>query len=83
MGVFALSVDNMNPFSVIAARGPGSSLLVTALPFSEAAVDFLNTSQLSLDPRSFTAARRSWDFIEAKFVDRTHGDWIESVTRAG
>src|SRR5712692_6367235 len=41
------------------------------------------TRQLSQDPRYFTAAWCGNDFIEAKFVDRTHGDWIESVTRAG
>ena len=83
MGICALSADNIDPFPVIVPRGPGSSLLVSALPFSEAAEGFLNTSQLSQDPRYFTAARRGSDFIEAKFVDRTHGDWIESVTRTG
>jgi cellobiose epimerase len=46
-------------------------------------VGFLNAYQLSGDPRFFEASRRSWDFIEAKFVDRVHGDWIESVARDG
>ena len=50
---------------------------------AEAVVGFLNAYQLSADARYFAAARRSWDFIEAKFVDREHGDWIESVTREG
>ena len=52
-------------------------------PQAEAAVGFLNAFQLSQDPRYFAAARRSWNFIEAKFVDHKYGDWIESVTRAG
>lgn len=52
-------------------------------PQAEAAVGFLNAYQLSRDPRYFTAAQRSWDFIEARFVDRNYGDWIESVNRAG
>ncbi len=52
-------------------------------PQAEAAVGFLDAYQLSLEPRYFAAAKHSWDFIEAKFVDRVHGDWIESVTREG
>jgi mannobiose 2-epimerase len=52
-------------------------------PQAEAAIGFLNAYQLSGDPRYFEASRRSWDYIEAKFVDRVHGDWIEEVTRDG
>ena len=52
-------------------------------PQAEAAVGFLNAYQLSGDPVFFKAAQHSWDFIEAKFVDRVHGDWIESVKRDG
>jgi mannobiose 2-epimerase len=52
-------------------------------PQAEAAVGFLNAYQLSGDPRYFVAACHSWDFIDAKFVDRAHGDWIESVSRDG
>jgi cellobiose epimerase len=52
-------------------------------PQAEAAVGFLNAYELSGDPRFFEASRHSWDFIEARFVDRVHGDWIESVARDG
>ncbi len=52
-------------------------------PQAEAAVGFLNAYQLSRDPRYFAASRHSWDFIEAKFVDRVNGDWIESTDRSG
>jgi len=52
-------------------------------PQAEAAVGFLNAYQLTLDPKYFTAAQRSWDYIEAKFVDRKYGDWYESLDRDG
>lgn len=52
-------------------------------PQAEAAVGFLNAYQLSHDGRYFAASRHSWDFIDAKLVDRVNGDWIESVDRSG
>jgi len=52
-------------------------------PQAEAAVGFLNAYQLSGDPRFLESSRRSWEVIETRFVDRLHGDWIESVTRDG
>lgn len=50
---------------------------------AEAAVGFVNAWQLSGDTRYLAAARRTWDFIEAKIVDREHGDWVQTVTEAG
>ncbi len=50
---------------------------------AEAAVGFLNAYELSRDPRYLAAARHSWDFIQAKVVDRTYGDWVISVSRDG
>jgi mannobiose 2-epimerase len=50
---------------------------------AEATVGFFNAYQISGDPRYFEASRRSWNYIEAKFVDRLHGDWIEKVRRDG
>jgi len=44
---------------------------------------FFNAYQISGDLRLFEASRRSWDYIEPKFVDRVHGDWIEKVRRDG
>ncbi len=52
-------------------------------PQAEAAVGFMNAYQLSGDTRFLVASRRSWDLIEAKFVDRAHGDWIEKIRRDG
>ena len=52
-------------------------------PQAEAAVGFMNAYQLSGDRRFVEASHRSWDLIEAKFVDRTHGDWIEKIRRDG
>jgi mannobiose 2-epimerase len=52
-------------------------------PQAEAVVGFMNAYQLSGDRRFLDASRRSWDFIEARFIDRVHGDWIERVKRDG
>ncbi len=52
-------------------------------PQAEAAVGFLNAYQLSGDRRWFDATKRSWSFIQDKFVDRKNGDWYESVSRDG
>lgn len=52
-------------------------------PQAEAVVGFLNAYQLSQDPRYFAASQHSWDFIQAKFVDRINGDWIEATDRGG
>jgi mannobiose 2-epimerase len=50
---------------------------------AEAVVGFLNAYQLSGDARYLEASRRSWDYIQAKFIDRAHGDWINLVKRDG
>jgi mannobiose 2-epimerase len=52
-------------------------------PQAEAVVGFMNAYQLSGDLRFLEASRRSWAYIQAKFVDRVHGDWIEKVRRDG
>ncbi len=52
-------------------------------PQAEAAVGFVNAYQMSGDPAFLAAARRTWDFIEAHLIDRTHGDWYWGVTRDG
>jgi mannobiose 2-epimerase len=50
---------------------------------AEATVGFLNAYQLSGDPRYFAYSQRSWDFIQARFVDREHGDWHNTLQRDG
>jgi cellobiose epimerase len=52
-------------------------------PQAEAVVGFLNAYQLSGDPAYLNASRHSWEFIQARFLDRVHGDWFESVERDG
>ena len=52
-------------------------------PQAEAVVGFLNAYQLSQQDRFLQAALRSWDFIEARLIDRAHGEWFRGVTRDG
>jgi mannobiose 2-epimerase len=52
-------------------------------PQAEAAIGFLNAYQLSGEARFLEASRHSWEFIQARFVDRKYGDWIEKVKRDG
>ncbi len=52
-------------------------------PQAEAAVGFLNAYQISGDPLFFRDTLRTWDFIQAKMVDRTDGDWYETLKRDG
>jgi cellobiose epimerase len=49
----------------------------------EALVGFYNAYQLSGQSHFAAAARDSWALIEAKFVDRQHGDWFKVLNRAG
>jgi mannobiose 2-epimerase len=50
---------------------------------AEGAVGFLNAYQISGDARHFAWSKRSWDFIQAKLVDREHGDWHNTLRRDG
>jgi mannobiose 2-epimerase len=52
-------------------------------PQAEAVIGFLNAFQLSADERYLQAALRTWDFIEARLIDRQHGEWLRGVTREG
>ncbi|BET65326.1 hypothetical protein ASA1KI_02440 [Opitutales bacterium ASA1] len=50
-------------------------------PQAEAAVGFLDAYQISGDARFIEASAASWRFIEDHLVDRTHGEWFNSLTR--
>ena len=50
---------------------------------AEASIGFLNAYQIGGDPRYLDASRHSWDYIQAKFVDRVQGDWFNLLTRRG
>jgi len=52
-------------------------------PQAEAVVGFLNAYQLSGDAKFFAAARRVWDFIENRLVDRVHGEWFWRINVDG
>jgi mannobiose 2-epimerase len=52
-------------------------------PQAEAVVGFLNAFQISGEAKFFEAARRVWDFIESKIVDRAHGDWFWRIKPNG
>ena len=50
---------------------------------AEAMVGFYNAYQLSGQERFAQAAHRSWNYIQEKMVDRTHGDWLKRLHRDG
>jgi mannobiose 2-epimerase len=50
---------------------------------AEAVVGFYNAYQLSGDQHFAETARRSWQYIEEKFVDHENGDWFKVLTRDG
>ncbi len=52
-------------------------------PQAEAVVGFLHAAQIARRARYVEAAFGTWDFIERRLIDRTHGEWIRGVTRAG
>ncbi len=52
-------------------------------PQAEAVVGFLNAFQISRHQRHLAATLRTWDFIEARLIDRTNGEWFRGVTRTG
>lgn len=52
-------------------------------PQAEAMVGFLNAYQLGGDPEFLRASLHTWDFIEARLVDRENGEWFRGVTKDG
>jgi len=49
-------------------------------PQAEAVIGFLNAFQLSGAAKFLETARRVWDFIENRLVDRVHGEWFWRIT---
>jgi len=52
-------------------------------PQAEAVVGLINAYQLSGEEKYWLAARKCWDFIETRIVDRIHGEWFWRVSREG
>ncbi len=52
-------------------------------PQAEAVVGFTNAYQLSGQQHFVAAAAGCWEAIEARFVDRVHGDWYKALDRHG
>ncbi|HUA67791.1 MAG TPA: AGE family epimerase/isomerase, partial [Candidatus Saccharimonadales bacterium] len=52
-------------------------------PQAEAVIGFINAFQMSKDAKYLDAARRVWDFIEQRLVDRAHGEWFWRITPEG
>ena len=52
-------------------------------PQAEGVVGFLNTYQLTDDPRFLDAAKACWEFIKQKMIDRSNGEWYWTVSRWG
>ncbi len=52
-------------------------------PQAEAVVGFLNAYELSGQQHFHSAAQASWNFIEARIVDRVYGEWFWKVSREG
>ncbi len=50
---------------------------------AEAMVGFYNAYQLSGQERFTQAALQSWNYIQDKIIDRTHGDWFKRLQRDG
>ncbi len=52
-------------------------------PHAEAVVGFYNAYQISGEAHFAAAAAGAWAYIEARFVDRVHGDWFKVLDRQG
>jgi cellobiose epimerase len=50
---------------------------------AEAVIGFLNAFQISGDPKFFAAARRVWEYIDRRLVDRVHGEWFWRINEDG
>ena len=78
--------EGMDADGALAYEGKGGKVIDPGRecwPQAEAVVGFLNAFQLSGDAKFFAAARRVWDFIENRLVDRVHGEWFWRINADG
>ncbi len=52
-------------------------------PQAEGVVGWLNAYQLEGRAEDRAAALAAWDFIDAKIIDREHGEWFGELNRDG
>ncbi len=52
-------------------------------PQAEATIGFFNAYQISADPVFLRASLHAWDYIEARLIDRTSGEWFPGLTASG
>ncbi len=52
-------------------------------PQAEGVVGCVNAYQISHEEKYLRAARDIWSFIDAKLIDRQHGEWLSKVSRDG
>ncbi len=78
--------EGMDADGALAYEGKGGKVIDPGRecwPQAEAVVGFLSAFQLSGDAKFFAAARRVWDFIENRLVDRVHGEWFWRINADG
>ncbi|MGA2181576.1 MAG: AGE family epimerase/isomerase [Bryobacteraceae bacterium] len=54
-----------------------------AVRMAEAVVGFYNAWQLSGQQRFLHAAERAWSYIEARIIDKEHGEWLAKLRPDG
>lgn len=78
--------DGLDDDGSVFCEGSPRGMVDTGKPWwaqAEAVVGFYNAYQLTGEARFAEAAHRCWAYIQAKVVDRTHGDWFKRLLRDG
>jgi len=82
----AVLAEAVEPDGGVCYEGRGGQIIdrgKECWPQAEAVIGFLNAWQISGERKFLDAAGRVWEFIEARLVDRTHGEWFWRITPEG